>query len=99
MQMSCFPVFQRCRIFSQEQRAALCAALCNVPATLQNYLIKALPDNNVASPAVRRACQPVSRIAVNKPKCMYMLRDRLLSEQQETGGTDLLSISLTLLCL
>lgn len=63
------------------QSGALCVTLCNVLATPQNSLIEGLPDNDVASPAVRRACQPVGRIEVNKPKCMYMLRDRLLSEQ------------------
>ena len=63
-------------------------------ATQQNSLIKGLPDNDVASPAGIRACQPPGRIEVNKPKCMYMLRDRLLSEQQESGGTDLLGFFL-----
>ena len=69
---------------------ALSVTLCNVVAMLLNSLIKGLPDNDVASPAVRRACQPAGRIEVNKPKCMYMLRDRLLSEQQGSNGTDLL---------
>ena len=74
-------------------RSSLCVTLCDVLATPQNALIKGLPDNNVASPAVRRACQPAGGIEVNKPKCMYMLRDRFLSEQQESGGTDLLRVS------
>lgn len=68
----------------------VCVTLCDVLATPQNALIKGLPDNDVASPAVRRACQASSGIEVNKPKCMYMLRDRLLSEQQGSIGTDLL---------
>lgn len=81
---------------------ALAAPLChcNVPATLQNSLIKALPDNDVASPAVRRACQTADRIGVNKPKCMYMQRNRLLSKQQGSCGTDLLRASAQLsLCM
>lgn len=53
-------------------------------------LIKVLPDIDAASPAVRRACQPAGGIEVNKPKCVYMLRDRLLRERRGSGGTDLL---------
>lgn len=49
-----------------------------------------LPDNGAASPAARRACQPAGGIEVNKLKCMYMLRDRLLPEQRGICGTGLL---------
>lgn len=49
-----------------------------------------LPDNGAASPAARRACQPAGGIEVNKLKCMYMLRDRLLSEQRGICGAGLL---------
>lgn len=45
-----------------------------------------LPDNGAASPAARRACQPAGGIEVNKLKCMYMLCDRLLSEQRGIRG-------------
>lgn len=75
---------------SHWQRGALSVTLCNVLAMPQNSLISGLPDNDAAPPAVKRACQPAGRIEVNKPKCMYMLRDRLLSEQRGSGGTDLL---------
>lgn len=87
MQMLCFCFFP-CHL-----SLSVSVTLCNVLATPQNSLIKGLPDNDAASPAVRRACQPAARIEVNKPKCMYMLRDRLLSEQQGSGGTDLLRFS------
>lgn len=69
-------------------------ALCNALVVGQNSLIEGLPDNNVAPPAEKRACQPASRIEVNKPKCMYMLPDRLLSAQQGSSSTDLLKASL-----
>lgn len=67
-----------------------------VPATLQNSLIKRLPDSDVASPAVRRARQTASRMEVNKPKCAHMLRDRLLSDQRGSHSTHLLRLLLVL---
>lgn len=90
-QMLCFCFFS-CYLLHL-QGSALFVTICSVLATPQNSLIKRLPDNDVASPAVRRACQPAGRIDLNKPKCMYMQRDRLLSEQQGSRGTDLLRFS------
>lgn len=60
---------------------SLCHPFERMLDTLRDSLIEGLPVNDVASPAVRRDCQLARRIEVNKPKCMYMLRDRLLSEQ------------------
>ena len=70
--------------------------LCHVPATPQSALITGLPDNDRASPAARRACRPVGRIEVNKPKCMYMHHGRLLVEQRGSSGTHLLRFLVSL---
>lgn len=73
----------------------LFVTLCDVMTVPSNSLGRAavgggLPDDGTASPAARRACQPAGGIEVNKLKCMYMLRDRLLSEQRGICGAGLL---------
>lgn len=61
-----------------------------VMAMPQDSLIKGLPDNGVAPPAGRRACQPATRIEVNKLKCMCMHHGRLLSDQRGSRDRHLL---------